>query len=156
MGSAVTVRKSYNCTKCPGYCCSYPIIALNKRDLARLARYFGISERAAKQAGITPLQYLLLLHLRGYPGREWATVGELAARLQASAHGTAALVSRCEAQGYIKRKRSSSDRRCVEIRLTRKAEAVLNRVAALHREELRALAAMLPGSMFQRNDDQRQ
>ena len=54
VGSVVTVRKSYNCTKCPGYCCSYPIIALNKRDLARLARYFGISERAAKQKYTVP------------------------------------------------------------------------------------------------------
>jgi hypothetical protein len=23
----------YNCSKCPGYCCSYPLIALDKRDV---------------------------------------------------------------------------------------------------------------------------
>ena len=27
----------YNCSKCPGYCCSYPIIPLKKRDVQRLA-----------------------------------------------------------------------------------------------------------------------
>jgi DNA-binding MarR family transcriptional regulator len=131
-----------------------PVAGLGKADFEtlsafrfQLTRFLRFSERAAKQAGMLPLQYLLLLHLRGYPRRDWATVGELAERLQSSAHGTAALVSRCEAQGYVERTRSSTDGRRVEIRLTRKARAVLNRVAALHREELRALAAMLPGSM---------
>lgn len=38
----------YDCSKCPGYCCSYPIIALTKRDLERLAKYFHISLRKAR------------------------------------------------------------------------------------------------------------
>ena len=128
-----------------------PIPGLRKADFEtlsafrfQLTHFLRFSERAAKQAGMAPLQYLLLLHLRGYPGRDWATVGELAARLQASSHGTAALVSRCERQGYVERIRSTIDLRCVEIRLTRKAEAVLGLVVTLHREELRALAAMMP------------
>ncbi len=33
----------YNCKKCPGYCCSYPLIAIDKRDIERLARHHGIS-----------------------------------------------------------------------------------------------------------------
>ena len=44
----------------------------------RLAEFLHFSESAAQAAGITPAQYLLLLHLRGFPGREWGTVGELA------------------------------------------------------------------------------
>lgn len=32
----------YNCSKCPGYCCSYPVIAINKRDVERLARFHEI------------------------------------------------------------------------------------------------------------------
>jgi DNA-binding MarR family transcriptional regulator len=110
----------------------------------QLSSFLRFSERAAKQAGMTPLQYLLLLHVRGYPGRDWATVGELAARLQASAHGTAALVSRCERQGYVERRRNPEDGRCVEVHPTRKGRALLARVADLHREELRALAAVVP------------
>ena len=39
---------SYNCTKCPGYCCSYPLIALKKRDVQRLADHFGLSFEAAR------------------------------------------------------------------------------------------------------------
>jgi Fe-S-cluster containining protein len=40
----------YNCSKCPGYCCSYPLIPLNKRDVARLAKHFGLTfEKAQKK-----------------------------------------------------------------------------------------------------------
>ncbi len=40
---------SYNCAKCPGYCCSYPIIPLNKRDVTRLAKHFGLSFARARK-----------------------------------------------------------------------------------------------------------
>ena len=40
---------SYNCTKCPGYCCSYPLIPLKKRDVQRLADHFGLSFEAARK-----------------------------------------------------------------------------------------------------------
>jgi Fe-S-cluster containining protein len=39
----------YNCAKCPGYCCSYPVIPLKKRDVERLARHFGLTFAEAKQ-----------------------------------------------------------------------------------------------------------
>ena len=38
----------YNCKKCPGYCCSYPLIPLDKRDVERLAKHFGLTFRQAK------------------------------------------------------------------------------------------------------------
>jgi Fe-S-cluster containining protein len=40
----VSGRQFYDCLKCPGYCCSYPIIVVTSRDLARLAEHFGLSE----------------------------------------------------------------------------------------------------------------
>jgi Fe-S-cluster containining protein len=39
----------YNCLKCPGYCCSYPIIRVSKRDLERLARWFGLAPETAEK-----------------------------------------------------------------------------------------------------------
>ncbi|MGE0700906.1 MAG: YkgJ family cysteine cluster protein [Hyphomicrobiaceae bacterium] len=40
----------YNCKKCPGYCCSYPLIKLQQSDVQRLARHFGLSvEQAARK-----------------------------------------------------------------------------------------------------------
>ena len=41
---------AYDCSKCPGYCCSYPLIPLNSRDVKRLAKHFGLTfEAAAKR-----------------------------------------------------------------------------------------------------------
>ena len=43
-------RPKYHCLKCPGYCCSYPEIEITERDIARLARHFGIDfDRAAER-----------------------------------------------------------------------------------------------------------
>src|SRR3546814_19297997 len=61
----------------------------------RLAQFLHFSESAARAEGVTPAQYLLLLHLPGFNGRSWGTVGELADRLQASHQATVALVQRC-------------------------------------------------------------
>lgn len=41
-GAAKGPRKSYDCAKCPGYCCSYQLIEIGKRDIARLGRHFGL------------------------------------------------------------------------------------------------------------------
>ena len=39
----------YKCNKCPGYCCSYPVIPLKKRDVERLAEHFGLSFKDARR-----------------------------------------------------------------------------------------------------------
>jgi len=41
--------RMYNCSKCPGYCCSYPLIALTKRDVERLAKHFDLSFEEARE-----------------------------------------------------------------------------------------------------------
>lgn len=41
--------EAYNCLRCPGYCCSYPIIAVKQRDVRRLAKHFGISPDEAER-----------------------------------------------------------------------------------------------------------
>ncbi|HAT34044.1 MAG TPA: MarR family transcriptional regulator [Janthinobacterium sp.] len=105
----------------------------------QMRRFERFSEDAAQAQGITPLQYLLLLHIKGFPGREWANVGELAVRLQAQPHGVVALVSRCEALGLVRRVPSVSDRRQIEVHLLEPAQQVLNHLAALHRGELASL-----------------
>ena len=120
--------------------------ALHKSDFEQLSefryqmrRFERFSERAAQSEGVTPLQYLLLLHVKGYPQREWATIGELAERLQAQHHGVVALVTRREALGLVKRKPSETDRRQVEVHLEEAGETLLARLAAMHRAELKSL-----------------
>jgi DNA-binding MarR family transcriptional regulator len=105
-----------------------------------LRRFLRFSEDASQAEGLTPLQYQLMLHVKGFPGRDWALVGELAERLQAQPHGVVALVSRCEEAGLVKRVASDSDRRRVEVHLTRRGAATLRRLAERHRSELVSLA----------------
>ncbi len=104
-----------------------------------LRRYLRYSEQISRKHGVTPLQYQLLLHIKGYPEREWATVTELAERLQAKHHGVVALVTRCETLGLVERRTDEHDRRRVIVQLTDKGERRLERLAELHRKELLTL-----------------
>jgi len=105
----------------------------------QIRRFERFSEDAVQAFGITPLQYLLLLHVKGFPGRTWATVGELAQRLQAKPHGVVALVTRCEEHRFVERRPSVTDRRQVQIHLLPEGERVLDHLASLHRTELQSL-----------------
>jgi Fe-S-cluster containining protein len=42
-------KPRYDCSRCPGYCCSYPRIAVGDFDIERLARHFGIGVAAARR-----------------------------------------------------------------------------------------------------------
>ena len=107
----------------------------------QLRRFLRFSEEVTQRNGVTPLQYLLMLQIKGFPGREWATVAELAERLQAKHHGVVSLVSRCEAAGWVQRSASQNDKRCVEVRLTSTGEECLHQLARLHRDELQSMKA---------------
>ena len=118
----------------------YRALAEFRYELRRFLRY---SEQLTRRHGVTPLQYQLLLQVKGYPGREHATVGELAERLQAKHHGVVALVSRCEEAGLVARRVSDEDRRAVFVELTAKGERLLERLARMHRNELVAIQGRL-------------
>lgn len=40
---------SYDCGKCPGYCCSYPLIEVSKTDIKRLAKHFDVDYATAEE-----------------------------------------------------------------------------------------------------------
>ncbi|WP_437578165.1 YkgJ family cysteine cluster protein [Sorangium sp. So ce887] len=43
-------RVSYDCSKCPAYCCSiYERVEVTPRDMRRLARHFGLTLEAAAE-----------------------------------------------------------------------------------------------------------
>lgn len=107
----------------------------------QLRRFLRFSEDAAKAEGVTPLQYQVLLHIRGFSGREWATVSELAERLQMQHHGTVALLTRCEEADLIRRQKSEIDRREVEVHLSSLGQKCLERLASQHAAELLSLRA---------------
>lgn len=123
---------------------------LSKADFEALARFrFGIrrylrvSEEIVRGRGVTPQQYQLMLALMGYPGREWASVQELADLIQLRHHSVVELVNRAQAQGLVQRDPHRSDARAVQVSLTPEGERTLSTLSALHRDELRRLGSAL-------------
>jgi DNA-binding MarR family transcriptional regulator len=114
----------------------YEILARFRRDLRRFLHF---SEEAARAQGITPQQHQLLLAVKGTPGRDWATVGELAAGLQLRHHSVVGIVDRSERAGLVERRAHAADRRVIEVHLTDRGAALLHRLTAVHRIELRRL-----------------
>jgi len=106
----------------------------------QLKKFLRFSEAAAQAEGVTPQQYLLLLHIKGMPGQDWANVSELAERLQSQHHSVVALIDRCEKLKLIERRQSELDRRQVNIHLLPAGENCLAKLAALHRQELSSMA----------------
>jgi DNA-binding MarR family transcriptional regulator len=123
---------------------------LTKQDFEALARFrFGIrrylrfSEETVRRHGVTPQQYQLMLALKGFPGRDWAVVRELADRLQLRHHSVVELVNRAQGQGLVDRTGDPDDARAVRVVLTDQGEQLLGRLSALHRDELRRMDAAL-------------
>ena len=104
-----------------------------------LRRFLRFSEEVTRKSGVTPLQYQLMLQIKGFPGRDWANVAELSERLQAKHHGVVALISRCEEAGLVRRNASRGDKRRVEVQLTKKGDECLEQLARLHRDELQSV-----------------
>ena len=114
----------------------YRALATFRYELRRFIRY---SERLVRRHGLTPLQYQLLLQIKGYPRRDAVTMGEMAERLQAKQHGVSALARRCEKLGLVKRykrRARGEDRRSVYLTLSAKGERLLEPLVQLHLDEL--------------------
>ena len=46
----MAAKAKYDCLKCPGYCCSYPVIEVHKKDAERIAKHFDLPlEKAEKK-----------------------------------------------------------------------------------------------------------
>jgi len=90
---------------------------------AALRRFLRQSERVARQCGLTPQRYLLLLMIKGAPdGSGQSTVTELARRLQLAQSTVTELVSRAEETGLVERQQSGRDGRVAYLRLTPEGE----------------------------------
>ncbi len=88
-----------------------------------------------------------------HPDRDWATVSELAERLQAKHHGVVSLITRCEKLGLVERRENEADRRSVHVYLTSKGESALRKLAQLHRDELMVLRGRFAVPSFRETAD---
>lgn len=110
-----------------------------------IRRFLRFSEQAARANGVTPQQHQLLLAIKGFPSRDYASVSELADRLQTRQHSMVGLIDRTEAQGLVRREQGTVDRRQVFVHLTPRGEKMLRQLVAQHRRELGSMRDALLG-----------
>jgi DNA-binding MarR family transcriptional regulator len=119
---------------------------MTKDDYVRLAsfrfalrRFLAFSQVNARSHGLTPQQHQALLSIRGFPGRDMITIGELADHLCLKHHSAVELVNRLSALDLVYREVSLDDRRSVLVGLTTAAETALASLSANNLEEIRRL-----------------
>jgi DNA-binding MarR family transcriptional regulator len=108
-----------------------------------LRSFLGFSQTAAASVGLTPQQHQALLAIKGFPGRDYVTNGELAEQLQIKHHSAVGLLNRLEAQGLLAREQGHSDKRKVYVTLTPRGTRLLEKLTAAHQDELRQIASQL-------------
>lgn len=118
----------------------YEILASIRFALRQFLRF---SEDAARAAGLAPRQHQALLAIKGFPGRDRITIGELAERLQIHHHSAVGLADRLVSHRLAVRERGATDRRQVYLALSPRGEAVLEKLSAAHKEQLRRIAPQM-------------
>jgi len=118
----------------------YEVLAEFRRALRAFTAF---SAAAARAAGLTPQQHQALLVIKGAPGRETATIGEIAASLMIRPHSAAELVDRLAQLRMVERAVDPDDHRRVQVALTEQAESVLDGLSAEHLRELGAIRPTL-------------
>jgi DNA-binding MarR family transcriptional regulator len=108
-----------------------------------LRQFLRFSENAAHAAGFTPQQHQAMLAIKGFPGRDRITIGELAERLQILHHSAVGLANRLVLEHYARRVLSQKDRRQVYLDLTMRGETVLEKLSAVHREQLKRVGPQI-------------
>jgi DNA-binding MarR family transcriptional regulator len=111
----------------------------------RLREFDQWSRAAAEEQGLTHAQHQLLLAVRGHRGPDGPTIGDVAQYLLVKHHTASELVSRAQDLGLVERQRDAQDSRRVHLRLTEKGNDILQRLTAVHLEEVRRLAGLLGG-----------
>jgi DNA-binding MarR family transcriptional regulator len=105
-----------------------------------LRRFLHETERVARDCGITPQWYLVLLLIKGAPDlSERSTVSELAERLRLAQSTVTELVDRAERAGLLRRDTADEDRRVSYLRLTPDGENRLGQAFQSLASERRAL-----------------
>lgn len=108
-----------------------------------LREFLRWSEDQAQAAGLSPAEHQLLLAIRGQPGPDPPTIGDVARSLLLRHHSAVQLVDRAEKRDLVRRQPDSRDGRVVRLRLTPLGRRRLRRLSALHLEEIARLAPAL-------------
>jgi DNA-binding MarR family transcriptional regulator len=107
-----------------------------------LRKFLRASERIAREEGLTPSRYLLLLMIKSSQ-RGRSTVTELADRMQLTQSTVTELVTRAEAAGLVRRDQSEEDARVFWLHLTEVGEERLARAVARNGPERHRLLELI-------------
>ena len=107
-----------------------------------LRSFLRFSEAAAEKVGLTAQHYQALLAVCATADSH-VTINHLAQQLLIRHNSAVGLVDRLTAQGLLAREPSPEDGRKVYLRLTSKGDRVLEKLAEVHREELRRIGPQL-------------
>ena len=121
----------------------------------QLRTFMRYMEERAREAGLNPQQYQLLLAIKGLPPQKIPTISVLAERMQLNHNSMVELVDRCEERGLIVRKRTGQDRRLVTLSVTKQGDNHLRKLASSSRQELRSMGPALVHSVMRLIQDPR-
>ena len=113
-----------------------------------LRRFLRFSEAAAEKVGLTAQHYQALLAVCATPGGR-VTINDLAQQLLIRHNSAVGLVDRLSDQGLVAREPLPEDGRKVHLRLTAKGDRILEKLAEVHREELRRIGPQLEGLLHE-------
>ena len=107
-----------------------------------LRKFLRQSEQIAREEGLTPSRYSLLLMIKASDeGR--STVTELSEQMQLTQSTVTELVTRAEVTGLVQREQSTDDARVSWLRLTPDAEERLARAVARNGRERERLLQLI-------------
>jgi len=117
-----------------------------------IRRFLAYSKTQAAQVGLTPTQHQLLLAIRGHPGPQGPTMGDVAERLLIRHHSAVELVDRAERADLVRRLEDPDDQRVVRLKLTDPGAEKLERISRSNLAELGRLGPDFQGSLERLTD----
>lgn len=124
--------------------CMEPVHAIREAAELRasLRKFLRASERVAREEGLTPSRYLLLLMIQSADDGK-STVTELADRMQLTQSTVTELVTRAETAGLVSRRQSAEDARVFWLELTDEGQVRLARAVERNGAERNRLIQLL-------------
>jgi len=102
----------------------------------QLRTFLSFSESASESCGIAAQQYQLMQVIGSVPADRQASISYIADRMILRHNSTVELVDRAERAGLVERRHDEHDLRRSLVQLTPQGWAILEKLVALHLEEL--------------------
>lgn len=103
----------------------------------RIRLFLAESEETARDAGLEPEQFQLLLAVRGMPQGNAATIQHLAARLLVKHHTVVERIDRLARMGLLRRLHNTADHRVVLVELSVHGNRLVEKLSRQRMRELK-------------------